>query len=225
MHMQKHWPAPEGHWVKIAVPSGNLSRTIVPAIKQIATEVLEAPGRDGLFACGFLGNWMEVAFYLRDRRMIPRLVSEGTFDAGITGLDLVDENNFPRKRILGMFAKPVTQWFVAGPKGWWPPGYKKIRVGAELHRVFAKKVLFRAGLYSYSLVPIEGFEECAIADGLCDAILVVVETGRALRELGLEVPSSCPLLFESRPVLITKETVSLWTADALRALKDALKLE
>lgn len=223
MHMQKFWPAPEGHTVKIAIPSGNLSRTISPAIKQIATEVLDQPGRDGLFARGFLGNWMEVSFHLRDRRMIPRLVAEGTFDAGITGLDLVDENAFPRKMILGIFPSPVTQWFVAGPQGWWPPR-DGIKIGAELHRNFAKKVLFRA-IRHYTLVPIEGYEECAIADGLCDAILVVVETGRTLRELGLEVPSSCPLLFESRPVLIAKETVSLWTADALRALKGALKIQ
>lgn len=207
--------------VRIAIARGTLLPALIAVLKAIGCALLPEPDRNGFLGRGFAGNWTNVSFFVRDRRMIPCLVAYGRFSAGITGRDIVFNSGLPLK-YLSTLASPESYWALASVEGWMPqPGSE---VGCELEEYFAPLVLKRAeDLPPCKIVHIEGHEECAIEDGLCQAILVATRTGDSIRKKGLVIRPGCEKLFTSSPMLVSRNQRSVCEGEALSVLVEALR--
>lgn len=109
-----------------------------------------------------------------------------------------------RLRLLTGRPDPVIRWVLAVKAGDMFPGRG---VGCELlgfGRAFQSKVI---GAAASEVVRIEGKEECMIADGYCDSVLVVSETGKSLSENGLKPLEGCETILRSFPCLVAKSSL------------------
>lgn len=193
--------------VRFAIPNGSLG----PRTRDFLVDVgysLRKPGDDG-----YLGTSGGIAFYERNRRMIPILVANGAFDAGITGKDLFYAVEDELKGVIPLedlcFSRQSnqpTRWVLASKDGILEDK-KSIRIGCELPKL-ASKLLESKSMPRYTIVQIEGNEECAIDDGLCDAILVVTETGSSLEKSGLKIVQGFSNLLVSVPQVISRVNLS-----------------
>ncbi len=188
----------------VVLPRGSLGR-VLQFLRQIGYPLHDPDER------GCCGDYEGVRFCMRNRRLIPRLVAEGNFDGGITGRDLVIASGFVQKlRVLGevRYSRASTRpskWVLACKDGFPKPknNEQPIRIGCEIPGVVDVKKL--DGLprgTPVEFVPIEGDEEQAIDDGLCDVVALVTETGNSLSREGLSIVGE---VMESYPVLIAKK--------------------
>lgn len=211
---------------RIAVPNGSLWKVLKPNMERIGCN-LRDPDRSGFVGNGFRGDWQDVRWIVRDRRMVAPLVAFGHFDAGITGLDLLIESGLPLQ-IIGRLTGPESFYALAGPHGW-HPGHGHI-VAAELHERFAPHVLSSASnlpsdvapLPPFRIVHMDGFEEEMPDDGFCQGILVATVTGNSIREKNLVIPRGMQRLFTSYPVLVARKSPSAGVKEMLDALKRCL---
>lgn len=203
--------------VLIAVPRGNLFQPIYDVLKTAGASLCEKPERSGFLGSGLNGSRFELRYFLRDRRMIPRLVEEGVFAAGFTGLDiLIDSGLETSVQTLGRLVGPESYWSLASECG---HVHGKGRIGCELLQ-FAHRVLVPR--FEGNLVRIDGFEEYAIRDGLCETVLLVTATGKSVREAGLKLVTGAEKLFTSYPVLIAKRKLSTHQSDAITAFAERI---
>ena len=209
--------------------SGSLSKRFRIYLERAGYELTDPDSR------GFCGISRGVRFWQRDRRMIPWHVVSGRFDAGLTGHDLilssgVDLDSFRMLQELPFSRNsdgPSTWVLAAHPKD----DHKRCRndlglipvtVGCELPGLARCLQGAWSGPYWFEqIIPLEGNEEMAIEDGLCEAILVVSETGKSLKEAGLTIISSEPFL--SSPQIIAKNSLLYWEKEvALKVLCSTL---
>jgi ATP phosphoribosyltransferase len=169
---------------------------------------LQQPALDLLASCGYsvragerrLTHYYganEVQFFFLRPDDIPVYVATGTFDAGITGQDMVAERgqdlrcavelNFGRSRLCA--AVPVGS------------GVADVREISSPRIATSFPALTRAwfGEAEVHIVELAGAVEVAVGLGIADAVVDVVETGSTLKEAGLEVVG--PPLFESTAAL------------------------
>lgn len=219
--------------LKFITPNGSLSERLRMYLAKAGYDI-DKPDRRGY--CGRSQNG-KIEFIERDRRMIPHLLATGHFAAGITGLDLVLNSGVEGLRTVAnlCFAKRSdhpTRWVLAvDPKEMQRRQENlsslALRVGCELPGL-VRKIMplcnFESRPYSLdAVVQLEGNEEMAIQDGLCDAILVVTETGKTLEDIGLAVPSGYEQLLISMPQIIAQPKLPLDMEDALQELRFALE--
>lgn len=188
----------------------------------VAGYELEKPDRRGF--CGTSVD-KRIEFWERDRRMVAQQVAGG-FDAGITGRDLYINCDVQGLRTVAnlCFAKrsdQPTRWVLAAQSGC--QFERKVRIGTELVNLARSVLPTCTALGDYEIVRLEGNEEVAIADGLCDAVFVVTETGGTLQQLGLKIVEGCEQLFVSVPQIIAKPALSIAKEEALFELSFALQ--
>ena len=193
--------------IRIVIPRGSLFKPVSEQFKAIGAR-LQEPDRAGFCGCGFEGGYENVEIVVRDRRMIPQLVGHGMFDAGITGLDIL-VNSGIRTRIVGRLREPESKWVLASKCNWLPRSDGQSLIGAELRKLARKILANQNGLQRCQVTPIEGFEEQAIDDGLCEAVFIVSCTGKSLRESNLAIYPGCEELFKSFPVLFLKRNADI----------------
>jgi len=174
---------------------------------------------------GYMGTAIGVDFFERDRRMIPSHI-EKSFDAGIAGKDLVLASGIRELRVIEdlQFSRKTNlavRWVLANSRGLMPDG--SIAIGTE-YPVLAQVLLScEKTKLDYTIVELEGNEEQAIRDGLCDAILVVTETGDSIRQAGLKIIEEFDNLLVSCPQIIAKPYLSEGKERSLQMLSVALR--
>lgn len=210
--------------LRFAVPNGSLWERLCMHLAT-AGYPLRSPDRTGL--CGEADG---VQFHQLDRRMIPAFMRTGQFHAGLTGLDLWENSGVHDDlRVVDRFAfsratDQPSRWVLATRKGH-TFGDRPVKVACELPRL-AELLLERTGLpVDREVVRIDGSEEMCVKYGIADAVLVVTETGRSIRENGLEVLPGCDSLLVSKPEIraLPAGSLSAEQEDSLQALALALQ--
>lgn len=187
---------------------------------------------------GFCGESNGIEFWERDRKMVPRHVA-GQFDAGITGKDLIVDSGVEGLRVVAdlCFSRQTnqpTRWVLIYNPVQYPDLLTKprqavniARIGCELlvlaGKLGAQQGMVLSGFLYRDFLKLEGNEEASIADGLCDAALVVTETGRTIRDLGLQIVPGCESLFVSVPQIIAKPDLGEEKEERLQELFAALR--
>ncbi|MFA7286825.1 MAG: hypothetical protein WC052_04175 [Patescibacteria group bacterium] len=207
--------------LKLVLCNGSLSASLRVYLGRAGYDIGKADRR------GYCGTSTDgsIEFWERDRRMVPYLVAGG-YDAGITGLDLTLNSCVQGLRqIAGLcFSRATnnpTRWVLASKGTCDLSG--SLRIGCELENLPA--LLLPACPYpirDYQVVKLEGNEEMAIEEGLCDLILVVTETGSTLQALSLTILPGCERLLVSVPQIIAKGNLCDEKEEALQALSFAL---
>jgi phosphoribosyl-AMP cyclohydrolase len=187
--------------LKFLLPNGSLSERLQMYLRR-AGFTIAAPDRRGY--CGTSGG---IEFYQLDRRMVPRFIASGTFDAGITGQDLYLESDTVLQEIAELpFARASdgpSRWVLARKAGWIDDG-SPVRIACELPR-FAALALAQAKLpFRYEILRIDGSEEACVTRGLADMVLVVTESGRSLEANKLDIVPGCDCLFRSVPAIYAR---------------------
>jgi ATP phosphoribosyltransferase len=114
---------------------------------------------------------------------VPIYVESGAVDAGIVGSDVLRELDCDLYEPLDLHIG-VCSLVVAAPAGTTLSGQQHLRVATKYPRTAAR---FFAGRNTHvHIVRLEGSVEIAPLLGLADVIVDLVETGRTLRENGLE---------------------------------------
>ena len=73
------------------------------------------------------------------------------------------------------------------------------------------------------MIRIDGSEEMCVKYGVADAVLVVTETGRSIRENGLEILPGCDSLLVSKPEIRALPHLPAAKEESLQALSLALQ--
>ena len=68
------------------------------------------------------------------------------------------------------------------------------------------------------MIRIDGSEEMCVKYGIADAVLVVTETGRSIRENGLEILPGCDSLLVSKPEIRALPHLPAAKEESLQAL-------
>jgi len=172
--------------------------------------------------CGF-DDRCGIEFWQRDRRMIPYHVA-ASFDAGLVGKDLLINSGVRDLSTVCelCYAKRTnrpTRWVLTSDD---PSklSHSGVRIGCELTEFADQLLRKQPQIKDYALVKLEGNEEMAISDGLCDAVVCVTETGSALREAGLKVIRDD--LFVSTPQIVARSDLSAEGTEALDAVATCL---
>lgn len=190
-------PPPPSRPLRLAVPNkGRLSEDAVDLLRR-AGVALQGSSERKLFA-NALGGRIQVLF-LRAQD-IPEFVADGTVDAGMTGLDVVQESGVDvRKRLDLRFgacrlvlAVPETS-SIQGPKDV-PAGTRVATSFPNLTRRHFAKLRRRV-----RVVPVSGACEVTPMLGVADAIVDLTSSGstlamNSLREAGTLLSSTCHLI-------------------------------
>lgn len=128
----------------------------------------------------------ELAFLLAKPADVPVYVEHGAADLGIAGQDVVREGGWDVVEPLQLgFGR--CRLVVAGPKAWQRNGgygNGSLRVATKYPHLAT--AYFRQRGISAQIVTLTGSIELAPCAGLADLVVDIVDTGRTLRENGLE---------------------------------------
>ena len=162
----------------IALPKGRIAKEVLDIFKKIFNENFEFENRKLILKkAGFtflnVRNW-DVAVYVQNQAA----------DIGVVGFDVLSEleSDVLELMDLGLGKCRVS---VAGIKG--DESYKEkteIVVASKLQTI-AKKYFSKKGIPA-SIIKLNGSIELAPLVGLSDVIVDIVETGKTLKENGLE---------------------------------------
>ena len=190
--------------LRFAVPNGSLKEVTLALLRKIGYPLPTTVGRDNR-----LGIIHDIVFEVRDRENIASLVCAGVFDCGITGTDLRLGENAAAANVKVLctlqYSRQTTrpvEYVLAGRTGitrlqW--EGMEKRRVGAE-RVALARHILGDRLRPDDVIVQLPGCEEMAVRDGLCDAVLVMTETGSSIKANNMEI--IYPELLVSTPELL-----------------------
>jgi ATP phosphoribosyltransferase len=153
---------------------------------------------------------------------MTRYVERQTIDAGIAGRDWVRENDSDVIEVCEMVYSKVSRrparWVLVVNTD------SKVQKPEDLHgaTISTELVGFTTRYFAERNIPVTvefswGTTEAKVADGLCDAIVEVTETGSTIKANGLRIV--CELM-ESVPVLIASKTA--WADPWKRAKIDQI---
>lgn len=214
----------------VALPKGSLCGRLLDHLREAGYKVREPESN------GYCGETDRLRFELIDRQLLPRLVHNGSFDAGITGQDIHWDSGCKLAELAHFnFARHSdrpSRWVLATKKGFSPSRIKPeqngvVRIGCELPR-FGKELLkdpekVRPLPFEWEIVRIPGSEEAAVAYGYVDIACVVTETGNSLRDYNLKVMAGYNELFISHPALYTLHHPTGERLEVLERLADDLR--
>ena len=168
--------------LNIALPKGRLGERVYSMMKQAGypCDALENPDRRLIFentAAGVRYFWVkptDVTIY----------VERGVADLGIAGKDILLENRPDLYKLLDLNIG-VCRMAVAGPKGFQDDRSRTLRVATKFPQIAGDYFAGRAR--DVELIKLNGSIEIAPILGLSDVIVDIVETGKTLKENGLEV--------------------------------------
>ncbi len=171
------------------LPKGRLFSACRNYLRLIGCE-LHDPLRNGY--CGkFESSEFTIHFWARKPSMIPHLLHDSRFHAGITGEDMFIQAQCPRlqslkKLLFSSRMLKATSWVLAGKEPF--NICEDATVGCEWEHL-CNYLISRSVLRSicYQFVLLDGDEETAIEDGLCEWIICPTETGESLKFNGLSV--------------------------------------
>lgn len=168
-------------FIKFGIPSkGYLNKPVVSLLEKCGFSL----GNNGRkYNCGSNG----IEFFLFRAKDIPKFVEYGALEAGITGYDLVKENNSDVIELFDLgfgncrlsFAIPTNCEVssIADIKN-------KMRIATEFPNITKK--FFKTIGKNVEIVKIDGSCEITPYIGIADGIVDLVSTGRTLKENGLK---------------------------------------
>ncbi|MGM0417273.1 MAG: ATP phosphoribosyltransferase [Thermodesulfobacteriota bacterium] len=192
--------------LKIALPNkGSLSEDAVDLVRSAG------------YSCRRVGKELmitdaenNIEFVFLRPRDIAVYVSRGILDLGITGRDLAVDSKTDVFEVFGLgFGK--SKFYYAAKSG----EFESVselngkRIATSYPEIVASD--FKEKGFDSDIVKLDGAVEISIELGVADAIADVVETGRTLREAGLEVIGD-PVL-KSEAVLISRTNKALENKD------------
>ena len=198
--------------LKLGVPKGSLQTATVELFKRSGWKI---SGIDRSYFPSIDDQSLRCSI-VRAQEM-SRYVENGTLDAGITGMDWIQENDSDVHLVAELvYAKasfgPV-RWVLAVPQE------SSVKTIEDLQgkKIATEMVNFTLRYFDGKNIPVDvefswGATEAKAAEGLVDAIVEVTETGSTIRAHGLRIVAE---LLESSPQLIANK----------RAWKDSWKRE
>lgn len=152
---------------------------------------------------------------------VPTYVLRGAADLGISGLDVLSENEYPLSYLLnlGIGKCDIVVGMKKGQRI--DPSSAKIRVATKLENI--ARNFFATKAMDVDIVKLNGSIELAPLVGLSDAIVDIVETGTTMKENGLEpvekIMTSTAHLFANQNSFVTRKAEIL---DLTNRLKEAI---
>ena len=179
------------------------------ALSETADEILREagyPGRGDRKSLTVLDEPNGVEFYFLRPKDIAIYVASGHLDMGITGRDLAADTREETDELLGLgFGRSTFRY--AAPVGgdWTVEALDGKRIATSFPNLVRRDLQDR-GLDA-EVIRLDGAVEISIRLGVADAIADVVETGRTLRQQGLE-PFGEPII-SSEAVVIGRRGAQL----------------
>ncbi|WP_460741305.1 ATP phosphoribosyltransferase [Mariniluteicoccus endophyticus] len=186
--------------LKIAVPNkGSLSESAAQMLREAGYRQ-RSDSKDLVLTDEANG----VEFYYLRPRDIAVYVGEGTLDLGITGRDMLLDSHAEAAELLQLgFGATRFRFAALAGEGHTVPGLAGRRI-ATSYPGLVETHLAEQGIQA-RLIKLDGAVESAIRLGVADVIADVVETGRTLRQAGLELFGD-PIL-HSEAILIGRRGV------------------
>lgn len=138
----------------------------------------------------------DVEFLFLRPRDIAVYVSTGIIDVGLTGRDLALDSGSHFKELLGLgFGRSRFCYAVPKGSGLNPAEFGGLRIATSYANLVAMDL--RERHLEATVVKLDGAVEISVRLGVADAVADVVESGRTLRQAGLEVVGEPVLLSEA----------------------------
>jgi len=147
---------------------------------------------------------------------VPVYVEHGIADAGIVGRDVLLESGADLLQRITLKIG-ACRMVVAGPSNIALDSYGMLRVATKYPRVAAR--YFGSRGLSVEIIQLSGSVEVAPLLGLADCIVDLVETGRTLRENGLQIVE---VIAESTARLVINRASYQLKSDAIASLVESL---
>jgi ATP phosphoribosyltransferase len=195
--------------LKIALPKGRLMESTKELLEKsgIQLEGTERNYRPD-------SNQPEIDFYIIKPRNIPKMVEEGLFDAGIVGLDLVEDEGASLKSMADLKLMPV--YLIVASADDSALGKEKITVASEYTGITEK--YFAAKGKQFKILKTYGSTECFVPE-FADVIVDHTQTGTSLKQNGLQVKD---LILRSTTNLFATSKLSEEKLLVLERLKEKL---
>ena len=157
----------------------------------------------------------KINFIFLRPRDIAIYVGKGIIDLGITGRDLAIDSKSEVTEIQSLnFGNSAFHYAVPKDSGLVPDKFDGLRIATSYPEI-VRLDLDKRGV-SAQIVRLDGAVEISIELGVADAIADVVESGRTLKEAGLEVVGDS--LMQSEAILIARDDKIADTPEVSRLL-------
>jgi len=164
---------------RIALTKGRL---LDPSLKWLEGHGFAVPDLESRSLSLPLGRGWEAVFLKGPD--VPVFVQNGAADLGVVGSDILEEDG-PDVYDLKALGFGACRLSLAAPAGWRAdPGMGPLRVATKYPRL-AERHLGALGLV-VRVIRVSSSTELAPLLGLCDVIVDIVDSGRTLKENGLE---------------------------------------
>ncbi len=198
--------------LRIALPNkGRLSEDARSLLADAGLEVRASSDRALIASLGSFGEFEAIFVRAQD---IPEFVADGAADAGITGLDLLQEAERDFEPLLDLgFGR--CRLVIAAREDSAVHCVDDLRDGSRIATVFPRiaRQYFASAGKRIEIVPISGAAEIAPHLGIADVILDLTSTGSTLRVNGLREVAT---VMESTARLVTRPAAAGDTAYAAR---------
>jgi ATP phosphoribosyltransferase len=184
--------------LQIAIPNkGALSEKAVALLKEAGYKCSRS-SRELIVA----DEENNINFVFLRPRDIAVYVGKGIIDMGITGRDLAIDSKSDVSEIQSLnFGNSAFRYAVPKNSGLVPEKFDNLRVATSYPEI-VRLDLEKRGV-SAQIVRLDGAVEISIQLGVADVIADVVESGRTLKEAGLEVVGEA--LMQSEAILIARD--------------------
>ncbi len=207
-------------YLTFALTKGRLAKQTLEALEQvgITCEEMKKDTRRLIF----VNEEKKLKFFLAKGPDVPTYVEYGAADLGVTGKDIIMEENRKIFEVLDLHFG-ACRMCVCGPReaAEYLKHHERIRVATKYPRI-ARDYFHNQKHQTVELIKLNGSIELAPIVGLSEVIVDIVETGSTLRENGLAVLEEiCPL---SARVVVNQVSMRL-EYERIREIVNALKAQ
>ncbi|MBQ4382412.1 MAG: ATP phosphoribosyltransferase [Oscillospiraceae bacterium] len=201
--------------IRVALPKGRLGERVYDRFEQAGwgCPAIREDNRKLIFENPERG----ISYFWAKPSDVGVYVQHGAADLGVCGSDILDEQTPEVFELLDL-GLGVCRMCVAAPKGFEMPRGRALRVATKFPRT-ARDYYSRRSV-DIDIIELHGSIELAPVVGLSDVIVDIVESGRTLRENGLE-PIETVSAVSAR--LIANTVSYKFKYDSITAVKAALE--
>lgn len=201
--------------LRIALPKGRLGETVLAVFEKAGCGCPDmlSPGRRLLFE----NVQQNIVFYWVKPSDAAVYVERGAADVGVVGSDVLFETK-PDVYELTDLRLGICRMAVAAPRGFHLDAGRRLKVASKYPAT--ARSFFEGQGRDIDLIKLNGSVELAPLLGLSDVIVDIVETGRTLKENGLDIVQ------EIMPVsarLIANRAAYPFRRDAIEGLTAAIR--
>ncbi len=206
-------------YLTFALTKGRLADKTLEALEKIGIGCEEMHDKNSRKLI-FVNEEKKLKFFLAKGPDVPTYVEHGAADIGVTGKDIIMEENRQIYEVLDLgFGK--CRMCVCGPAeaGKLLQHQEMIKVASKYPRI-ARDYFHNKKHQTVDIIKLNGSIELAPIVGLTDVIVDIVETGTTLKENGLQVLEEvCPL---SARMVVNQVSMRM-EADRIRWIINELK--